>query len=75
MFIYRRREGGTFEWVLGQFKKGMNNKSRISIFTDQDFAMSKAIEKVTNIWHYVKLYLILCYIIFRVIYNIIFGDI
>ena len=65
----------SFEWVLRQFKKVMNNKSPISIFTDQDFAMSKAIEKVTNIWHYVILYLVLCFIILRVIYSIILGDI
>ena len=54
----------SFEWVLGQFKKVMNNKSPISIFTNQDFAMSKAIEKVIKIWHYVILNLVLCYIIF-----------
>ena len=64
----------SFEWVLGQFKKVMNNKSPISIFTDQDLAMSKAIEKVKifgtmlyNIWVYIILYLVL--------YNLIFGDI
>ena len=53
----------------------MNNKSPISIFADQDFAMSKEIVKVTNIWHYVILYLVLCFIILRVIYSIILGDI
>ena len=30
----------SFECVIGQFKKVMNNKSPISICTDQDFAMS-----------------------------------
>ena len=46
----------SFEWVLGQFKKVMNNKSPMSIFTDQDFAMSKAIEKVNNIWFHLVIY-------------------
>jgi MULE transposase-like protein/FAR1 DNA-binding domain-containing protein len=36
----------SFEWVLQKFKKVMSEKSPISIFTDQDAAIAKAIEKV-----------------------------
>ncbi|XP_021755009.1 protein FAR-RED IMPAIRED RESPONSE 1-like [Chenopodium quinoa] len=35
----------TFEWVLETFKKSMGGSEPASIFTDQDLAMSKAIEK------------------------------
>ncbi|XP_021742871.1 protein FAR1-RELATED SEQUENCE 5-like [Chenopodium quinoa] len=36
----------TFEWVLDTFKKSMGGSEPASIFTDQDLAMSKAIEKI-----------------------------
>ncbi|XP_057775333.1 protein FAR1-RELATED SEQUENCE 5-like [Salvia miltiorrhiza] len=36
----------TFVWLFETFKKYMGGKSPISLFTDQDLAMSKAIEKV-----------------------------
>ena len=36
----------SFEWVLSNFKKVINDKSPRSIFTDQDAAMLKAIENV-----------------------------
>ncbi|XP_021727627.1 protein FAR-RED IMPAIRED RESPONSE 1-like [Chenopodium quinoa] len=35
----------TFEWLLSTFKKSMGRSEPASIFTDQDMAMSKAIEK------------------------------
>ncbi|XP_010686164.3 protein FAR1-RELATED SEQUENCE 5-like [Beta vulgaris subsp. vulgaris] len=51
----------TFEWVLNTFKKSMGGLDPISIFTDQDLAMSKAIQKVLPntrhrlcIWHLIK---------------------
>ena len=46
----------SFEWVLGEFKKVMNNKSPMSFCIDQDFVISKAIEKVINIWFYLVIY-------------------
>ena len=36
----------SFEWVLSNFKKVMNDKSPTSIFIYQNAAMSKAIENV-----------------------------
>ena len=36
----------SFEWVLSNFKKVMNDKSPTSIFTYQDAKMSKAIKNV-----------------------------
>ena len=36
----------SFEWILFNFIKVMNDKSPTSIFTDQDNAMTKAIENV-----------------------------
>ena len=36
----------SFEWVLSNFKKVINDKTPTSIFTDQDAAMSKVIENV-----------------------------
>ncbi|XP_057808592.1 protein FAR1-RELATED SEQUENCE 5-like [Salvia miltiorrhiza] len=48
----------TFVWLFETFKKSMGGPSPISLFTDQDLAMSKAIEKVFPqtrhrlcIWH------------------------
>ncbi|XP_021726187.1 protein FAR1-RELATED SEQUENCE 5-like [Chenopodium quinoa] len=35
----------TFDWVLSTFKKSMGRREPATIFRDQDFAMSKAIEK------------------------------
>ena len=40
----------SFEWVLQMFKKVMSEKCPISIFTDQDAAIAKAIEKVIFIY-------------------------
>lgn len=36
----------SFVWLFETFKKSMGGKCPITIFTDQDTAMSKAIEKV-----------------------------
>ncbi|KAL2902454.1 Protein FAR1-RELATED SEQUENCE 5 [Bienertia sinuspersici] len=36
----------SFVWLLETFKKSMGNKAPITLFTDQDIAMSKAISKV-----------------------------
>ena len=36
----------SFEWILENFLKAMKGKYQVSIFTDQDPALSKAIEKV-----------------------------
>ncbi|KAL8493070.1 hypothetical protein ACS0TY_024329 [Phlomoides rotata] len=36
----------SFEWLLRTFRKSMGGKHPITIFTDQDLAISKAIEKV-----------------------------
>ncbi|XP_021738365.1 protein FAR1-RELATED SEQUENCE 5-like [Chenopodium quinoa] len=51
----------TFEWVLSTFKKSMGGSQPVTIFTDQDLAMSNAIEKVFPhsrhrlcIWHLIK---------------------
>jgi len=38
----------SFEWVLTNLKKAMLNKCPQTIFTDQDHAITKAIEKVRN---------------------------
>ena len=48
----------SFEWVLRQLRKAMINKPPKSIFTDQDFAMSRAIENVCAIWYFNVVYLL-----------------
>ena len=40
----------TFEWVLSTFKKSMGGSQPATLFTNQDLAMAKAIEKVTPIY-------------------------
>lgn len=39
----------TFVWLLETFKKSMEQKEPITVFTDQDMAMSNAISKVMHI--------------------------
>ena len=38
----------SIEWVLSTFKKSMEGKCPQSIFTDQDFSIANAIEKVDH---------------------------
>lgn len=44
----------TFEWLLRTFRKSMGGKAPITIFTDQDKAMAKAIKKVLFLLQFIN---------------------
>lgn len=50
----------TFEWVLETFKKSVCGLTPTSIFTDQDLAMAKAIEKVCDKISLLKIVAFIC---------------